>query len=108
MTRGMVTALCDDVAGSVLAELCFGGGNAAGLGIALLGITLFHGNLVVGIKLVRRSVFLGLTDLFAHLGVCQCLGLGSLGFLDTNVLVIARLVVALFLGDCIGRLGLGL
>src|SRR5450830_1712419 len=94
--------------GSVLAELCFGGCNATGLGIARHGVTLLYGNLVLGIKLVHRSVFLGLADLFAQLCVCQGLGLGSLGFLDANVLVIARLVVALFLGDCIGRLGLGL
>src|SRR5512140_2317111 len=91
---------------SVLAEVCLCGRDATGLGVTGHGIALLRSYLVVGVSLVIRSFLPGLAALLAQFGVCQRLDLYGLGLLDTHVLGVASLVVALFPGHRIGRFGL--
>src|SRR5882724_178548 len=82
--------------------------HATALGRAGQGVTALHRHLVFGLALVERCVGAGLLVAAFHLGVGLGLGQGRLGFLLANILVVARLVVAAFLGDVVvGFSGLG-
>src|SRR5512133_2503275 len=90
----------------VLAEIGFGSCDAAIFRRSGQGIAFLEGYLVVGIRLFYGGILFGFADFFAQFGVCQRLDLYGLGFLDTHVLGVTGLVVALFLGDSVSRFGL--